>query len=166
MKPSKSERVELSMDTLEAILEQARSKPLSEEQYNQLKGVLNTLGRLTQELEKKRTSIFRLRNLLFGPQTEKTADVLKKKKQKANDASQGSGRGQGKKEKRKGGTNSKGYGEKGKGGYATSCSRCDATDHHGSHCPHLTNQKCCINCGKTRHVACASKSKIPVEEGR
>jgi len=37
-----SERVELSMDTLEAILEQARSTPLSEAHYQQLKGVLNT----------------------------------------------------------------------------------------------------------------------------
>lgn len=42
-----SERVELSMDALEAILEQACSTPLSQAQYNQLKGVLDTLGRLT-----------------------------------------------------------------------------------------------------------------------
>jgi len=83
-----SERVELSMDTLEAILEQARSTPLSEAHYQQLKGVLNTLGHLTRELENKRTSIQRLRNLLFGPQSEKTADILKGKRQAANDTSQ------------------------------------------------------------------------------
>jgi hypothetical protein len=80
MKQPKSERMELSMDALEAILEQARTAPLCEEQYKQLKGVLNTLGRLTQELEKKRTSIHRLRKLLFGSQSEKTEDVLKRKK--------------------------------------------------------------------------------------
>ena len=97
-----SERVELSMDALEAILEQACSTPLSQAQYNQLKGVLDTLGRLTQELEKKRTSIHRLRNLLFGPQTEKTADVLKKKRQQENDASKAGASGKGKKKKRKG----------------------------------------------------------------
>jgi hypothetical protein len=43
MKRPKSERVELSLEALEAILEQARSKPLSEAQIDQLKGVLNTL---------------------------------------------------------------------------------------------------------------------------
>ena len=102
MKRPKSERVELSLEALEAILEQARSKPLSEAQIDQLKGVLNTLGRLTQELEKKRTSIHRLRNLLFGPQTEKTADVLKQKRQQANDTSQAGADGKGKKKKRQG----------------------------------------------------------------
>ena len=103
MTQPKSERMELSLEALEAILEQARSQPLSEAHYQQLKGVLNTLARLTQELEKKRTSIQRLRNLLFGPQTEKTATVLnKKKRRKENDASQAGASGQGKKKKRKG----------------------------------------------------------------
>ena len=87
MKQPQPERMEVSMEALEAILEQARTTPLSEEQYEQLKGVLNTLGRLTQELEKKRTSIDRLRKLLFGSQSEKTEAVLKQKKQKHDDAS-------------------------------------------------------------------------------
>ena len=112
MKRPKSERVELSMEALEAILEQARSTPLSEEQIEQLKGVLNTLGRLTQELEKKRTSIYRLRNLLFGPQTEKTEDVLKQKKQKQNDTSKADVSGKGKKKK------PKGHGRNGANAYA------------------------------------------------
>jgi transposase len=90
------------MEALEAILEQARSTPLSEGQIEQLKGVLNTLGRLTQELEKKRTSIYRLRHLLFGPQTEKTEDVLKQKKQKHNDTSKTDVSGKGQKKKPKG----------------------------------------------------------------
>jgi transposase len=102
MTQPKSERMELSIEALEAILEQARSTPLSEAQIDQLKGVLNTLGRLTRELEKKRTSIARLRNLLFGPQSEKTADVLKKKRQQANDASKADAGGKGKKKNRKG----------------------------------------------------------------
>jgi len=102
MKPPETERVELSLEALEAILEQARTEPLSEAQIEQLKGVINTLGRLTQELEKKRTSIHRLRNLLFGPRSEKSADVLKKKRQKANDTSKAGASGKGKKKKRKG----------------------------------------------------------------
>ena len=36
MKPPKSERVELSLEALEAILEQARSAPLSEAHYTHL----------------------------------------------------------------------------------------------------------------------------------
>jgi transposase len=102
MTQPKSERMELSLEALEAIVEQARSAPLSEAHYQQLKGVLNTLGRLAQELESKRTSISRLRNLLFGPQSEKSADVLKNKKQKANDTLQTDTSGNDKKKKRKG----------------------------------------------------------------
>ena len=102
MKRPKSERVELGMEALEAILEQARTTPLSEEQYDQLKGVLNTLARLTQELEKKRTSIHRLRNLLFGSGTEKTQEVLKQKKHKENATSKTGASEKGKKKKRKG----------------------------------------------------------------
>ena len=102
MKRPKSERVELSIEALEAILEQARTAPLSETQIGQLQGVLNTLGRLTQELEKKRTSLYRLRNLLFGPQTEKTEDILKQKKQKQNDTLKTGVSGQEKQKKPKG----------------------------------------------------------------
>ncbi len=102
MMRSKSERVELSMEALEAIVEQARSAPLSEAQIEQLKGVLNTLARLTQELERKRTSIARLRNLLFGPRTEKTGNVLARKPQPNTGTSGAGGSGKGKKKKRKG----------------------------------------------------------------
>lgn len=79
MKTPKFERVELEMAELEAIVNRARSA-LSEEEHRQLKAVLTTLAQLTQELEKKRTSINRLRDLLFGPRTEKTRTVLNKKK--------------------------------------------------------------------------------------
>ena len=50
MKRPKSEHVELGMEALEAILEQARTTPLSEEHYDQLKGVLNTHTRQLKEL--------------------------------------------------------------------------------------------------------------------
>ncbi len=79
MKGQKAKRLELDMTELEAIVEQARSTPLCEAQHHKLKAVLETLARLTQELEKKRISIGRLRNLLFGPRTEKTEDVVKGK---------------------------------------------------------------------------------------
>jgi len=90
------------MEALEAILEEARSAPLCETQIEQLQGVLHTLGRLTQELEKKRTSIHRLRSLLFGPNCEKTEAVLKRQKSQKNDISKTAERGQEKKKKPKG----------------------------------------------------------------
>lgn len=102
MKRSKTGRVDVSLEALEAILEQARSAPLSETQIEQLQGVVHTLGRLTQELEKKRTSIHRLRSLLFGPRSEKTEAVVKRKKSQDDDTSQTGTRGQEKKEKPKG----------------------------------------------------------------
>ena len=99
MTKPKSERVELAMDELEAIVDRARSA-LSEEEHHQLKAVLETLGRLTQELEKKRTSIYRLRELLFGARTEKTAAVLNNKK-RSSSARSPTGR-KGKRKKTKG----------------------------------------------------------------
>ena len=88
------------LSELQAILEQARSTPLSEEQHHTLQAVVETLARLTQELEKKRISIGRLRNLLFGPRTEKTEDVVKGKRRAKAGAPGAAGRG--KKNRRKG----------------------------------------------------------------
>ncbi len=101
MKP-KVKRLELDMAELEAILEHARSGPLSDEEHRQLKAVITTLGYLTQELEKKRTSITRLRNLLFGPRTEKTDEVLKQNRQKEGGSSAAGSSGKGERKKPKG----------------------------------------------------------------
>jgi transposase len=96
MSRPKVKHLDLDMAELEAILEHARSGPLSEEEHHRLKAVVTTLAHLTQELEKKRTSITRLRNLLFGPRTEKSGNVLKKPAGTSGTA------GKGKKKKRKG----------------------------------------------------------------
>ena len=63
MSRPKVKRLDLDMAELEAILERTRSGPLCEEEHHRLKAVVTTLAHLTQELEKKRTSIARLRNL-------------------------------------------------------------------------------------------------------
>ncbi|MBD3855652.1 MAG: IS66 family transposase [Acidobacteria bacterium] len=96
MSRPKVKHLDLDMAELEAILERTRSGPLSEEEHHRLKAVVTTLAHLTRELEKKRTSITRLRNLLFGPRTEKSGDVLKKPAGTSGTA------GKGKKKKRKG----------------------------------------------------------------
>ncbi len=75
--PSDPERIELSMSELEAILERVKSS-LSPEEYDKLHDALKTLLFLTQELEKNRVSVQRLKQLLFGATTEKTRKVLQK----------------------------------------------------------------------------------------
>jgi transposase len=69
-------RLELSMEELQKLVEHARTEPLSDEEYGQLKAALETLGYLTQLVEDKDTTIQRLRQILFGAKTEKTNKVL------------------------------------------------------------------------------------------
>jgi transposase len=68
-------RLEVSMNELQDALEHARSA-LSEKEYSQLKAALETLGYLTELIEDKETTLRRLRQILFGPSTEKTRKVL------------------------------------------------------------------------------------------
>jgi hypothetical protein len=75
--PSGPERIELEMSELEAILTRVKSS-LSPEEYDKLHGALETLLFVTQELEKNRVSVQRLKQLLFGTTTEKTRKVLQK----------------------------------------------------------------------------------------
>ena len=72
-----SQRLELNREELAALLERAKAGPLSEEDYNKLKAALETLGYLTQLLEDRKTTIQRLRQILFGASTETSRNVLK-----------------------------------------------------------------------------------------
>jgi transposase len=62
---------------LAAIVERTRTGALGEEDCATLKAALDTLAFLTAELQAKGTSLARLRRLLFGAPTEKTAQVLR-----------------------------------------------------------------------------------------
>ena len=76
--PHDAERVErraVSREELDGILEQTKHL-LPASAHATLKGAVDTLVLLTQELESKQTSLERLRRLIFGPRTEKTAIVL------------------------------------------------------------------------------------------
>ena len=76
-KPAKRpERIDIDMSELEAILDRAEEEPLNEEDREKLHRALETLLFLTKELGKKRVAIKRLKDLLFGPSTEKTKNVL------------------------------------------------------------------------------------------
>ena len=59
---------------LEAILDRTKGL-ISEQDFSTLKAIAETLAFLTQELERKGTSIHVLRRLIFGPSSEKTAKV-------------------------------------------------------------------------------------------
>jgi len=75
--PGEGERMDLDQSELEAILARAKTA-LSEEEYAKLHAAIETLVFLTQELEKKRVSIQRLKHLLFGTTTETTRKVLER----------------------------------------------------------------------------------------
>jgi len=72
----KRARPALDLEALTAIVEQTRSRALNETEHRALEAALARLAELACELEKKRTSIQRLQQLLFGAKTEKTENVL------------------------------------------------------------------------------------------
>jgi transposase len=76
--PDSPERIELDSSELEAILEHSKTAALSEYEYKTLHAAMETLIFLTQELEKNRVSVQRLKKLLFGATTEKTRKVMEK----------------------------------------------------------------------------------------
>ena len=63
---------------LNAIVERTRSAPLGEDEHATLKAAVDTLARLTEELETKTTTLERVRRLIFGPSSERTDTVLGK----------------------------------------------------------------------------------------
>lgn len=69
-------RQEIQVGELKSILERARSGPLEGRDIDTLSAAVDTLAYLTEELERAGTTIARLRQLLFGARSEKTADVV------------------------------------------------------------------------------------------
>ncbi len=74
--PKLHEATELKLEEVTAILDQAKSAPLTADGYAKLKAAIDTLAFLTEELKAKTISIERLRQMLFGSKTEKTSQVL------------------------------------------------------------------------------------------
>ena len=77
------ERMEISMDELEEILEQGKTRPLTEEECAKLRRALETLVYVTDLVGDKDTTIARLRRMLFGATTEKIRNVLDRESAKA-----------------------------------------------------------------------------------
>jgi len=76
MRPSKPKLIDVKTDELEPFLQRAKAV-LNEEDYETFKALVESYVYITQVVEDKRTTINRLRKLLFGSCSEKTSDVLK-----------------------------------------------------------------------------------------
>jgi hypothetical protein len=79
-------RVSVPIAQLDAIVERTRTEPLPAHDHATLKAAVDTLARLTEELETTTTTLERVRRLIFGPRTETTDTVLGKDKQAPTDA--------------------------------------------------------------------------------
>ncbi len=76
-----SQRTEVSLSKLEAIIKRSETEPLNEQERQTLLEVCQTLQHLTEQLEKKGISIARLKKLLFGAPTEKLDNLTDKDSQ-------------------------------------------------------------------------------------
>jgi hypothetical protein len=83
-------RLEVTMEALQVVVERTRAV-LSDEEYSQLKKAVETLGYLTQLVEDRKTTIERLRRILFGATTEKTRNVFEAQRPKPQEADKQSG---------------------------------------------------------------------------
>ena len=74
-KPQHTARVTVPIAQLEAIVERTRSA-LPADDHATLQAAVDTLARLTAELETTTTTLQRVRRLIFGPRTETTDTAL------------------------------------------------------------------------------------------
>jgi transposase len=81
--PAKSTILELDMNELEDLLRRVEAKELRGDDYQTIQAVMRSYAHLFQMLGDKNTSLARLRKMLFGIQTEKTAAVLGKAESKS-----------------------------------------------------------------------------------
>ena len=141
------ERLEISMEELEDILERAKTGPLTEEECAKLHKALETLLYVTDLLGNKDTTIARLRKILFGASTEKTRNVLGGQHPKAASSAEKTGEADsaGKQSDNPGGESRKetpkGHGRNGADAFTGARRVCVA---HESLKPGL----CCPKCGK------------------
>ena len=76
MIPSKSAIVELDMGELDEILRRVEAKQLQADDYETIRELIESYVGLTLAVGDKSTTIRRLRQMLFGATTEKTATVV------------------------------------------------------------------------------------------
>jgi transposase len=79
-KAKRTRRMKVPIERLHAIVERTRTAPLSEAEHATLKAAVDTLARVTAELESATTTLERVQHILFGLRTETTAAVLGEEK--------------------------------------------------------------------------------------
>jgi transposase len=116
---------------LQAIVDRARTGPITEAEAAKLKAIISTFELLKTELKSKSTSIERLKKLIFGPKTEKTHAVLGDAASAEDRAEAEQKAGESPKVKRPG------HGHNGASAYtgATKVSVEHQSLHHGDDCP-------------------------------
>ena len=85
-KHPRTPRVSVPIARLDAIVERTRTQALPVDDHATLKAAVDTLARLTEELETTTTTLERVRRLIFGPRTETTDTVLGKDQPAPSDA--------------------------------------------------------------------------------
>jgi transposase len=94
MKEKDFERLELKEEELRGDLERVRAA-LGEDVYRRFKYIVDTLLLLTRLLKAKRTTVKRLKKLIFGSRSEKTRRVLKKGTEEKEEESEAANGGEG-----------------------------------------------------------------------
>jgi hypothetical protein len=79
-KKKPTRRVKVPIEKLNAIVERARTEPLPADEHAILKAAVETLARVTAELESTQTTLARVQRIVFGASTETTATVLGEEK--------------------------------------------------------------------------------------
>ena len=78
----KAKRIEISNEEAEALLERIKDSTLAQDDYEIIKGMVDTLTLLNQAVNEKGSSIKRLLQMIFGHKAEKNKKDSKKKKGK------------------------------------------------------------------------------------
>jgi hypothetical protein len=89
---ARSKRKDVALSDLTAIIDQTKERSLTTEEHETLREAVDTLGFLTHELERKDTSLAKLRKYLFGESSERRDDIL------PGERGEGEGHGEGERE--------------------------------------------------------------------
>jgi hypothetical protein len=76
MKRNQPQIVEVDVGKLEELVRRAEQKAFETEDYETIRAVLESYCYVTNLIDQKSTTLARLRKLLFGARTEKTAEVI------------------------------------------------------------------------------------------
>jgi len=139
----KFERRDIDLGELTAIVERTGNGALSAQERDKLKAALDTLAFVTNEIGRKGASILRLRRMLFGARTEKTATIFPAQPQGQAAATVGNHPAGHSEAAQKAGPRSPGHGRNGASAFTGAVKVClvHGTLHAGDRCPECLKGK-------------------------